>query len=125
VLDELDLLSALAEALLGDMDSSRARETAARAQSLVAAFDVGRKREFALLLRVVDSPLLGLFAGAGGRRFRRASAESRRRRLALLRDSRLPSLRSGYVALHRLLASAHASDPRTWAESGYEGPPEW
>jgi choline dehydrogenase-like flavoprotein len=83
-----------------------------------------------LLLSAIDSPAMGLACGAGFRRFTSLTLEERQRVLRAWRDSPIPAMRTGFLALRKIalltyyiLPSADDGPNPVWRAIGYPGPP--
>ncbi len=76
-------------------------------------------------LRLLESPLAGLFLGGRVQPFTRLEPERREAVLRSWRDSRFGVLRSAYVALRNLVVTTYHVHPRVHAAIGYPGPPDF
>ncbi|WP_109525578.1 MULTISPECIES: GMC family oxidoreductase N-terminal domain-containing protein [Nocardia] len=86
-------------------------------------------KQVATLLGLWDTPLMGLLAGAGPRRFSARSQAERERFLLRLGESRLPAKRAVFQALKSAALLSYYTTPGPdgtnplWKEMGYPAPP--
>ncbi|GAB3830043.1 FAD-dependent oxidoreductase [Hymenobacter jeollabukensis] len=102
-----------------------------RLELLTAALEAqpeALQQQFAQLLALLDSPLLGLSWGGPPRRFVALNAAQREKLLQRWSRSPLPPLRQGFQALRKLLTflfyadSTPAAPNPAWTPIGYPGP---
>ena len=105
-------------------DESRARaETLAAIEEEIAGLPPPTRKELSDLFSLLGfAPTRCIVAGVWSA-WPDATSESIASFLNRWRDSRFTLLRSGYAALHQLVFAAWYADPRSWAATGYGGPP--
>ncbi|MEO0604514.1 MAG: gluconate 2-dehydrogenase subunit 3 family protein [Myxococcota bacterium] len=77
------------------------------------------------VLRLLESPLVGLLVNGRTRPFTQLSPVARQRVLLAWRDHRLTVLRSAYMALRNLVGTTYHANPRVHVAVGYPGPPDY
>lgn len=80
--------------------------------------------EFKQLLGLFENGISGLLTHRRPTPFTQLSDEEQRERLNAWRHCRLSLLRSGYLALTRLVHATYYSSPDVYAAMGYPGPPQ-
>jgi len=80
--------------------------------------------EFKQLLGLFENGISGLLTNRRPTPFTQLPDEDQRERLNAWRHSRLSLLRSGYLALTRLVHATYYSSPEVYAAMGYPGPPQ-
>jgi Gluconate 2-dehydrogenase subunit 3 len=82
------------------------------------------QKEFKQLLGLFENALAGLILDGHLGAFTGLSPEKQDAVLAGWRDSGVAVRRTGYTALRKLTQAAHYANPATWAQVGYNGPPQ-
>jgi hypothetical protein len=114
--------AAVAARVVAPLSASQLR-VAEKTDALMAAADPDSQRDLRQLLALFDNALAGFLFDGELTPFTQRSAEGQDRALRSWRDSRLPFRRSAFQALQRLSLAMAYSDPRTYADIGYPGPP--
>ncbi len=81
------------------------------------------QRGVSTLLDVFENGLTGMLFAERVRPFTALSGAEQDAVLRSWRDSRLSFRRAGYRALTSICSGLYYSDPRSWAQTGYPGPP--
>lgn len=115
------IIAAIAPVLTGRIDSRAL--VPARLDAAVAGLPVRTQGELRQLFDLLGSPLGRMFVAGIPQRWTQASAASVAAFLQAWRTSPFQRLRAGYDALHQLVLAAYYSDPITWNQIGYAGPP--
>ncbi len=120
------ILAAVASTLCpgGDgLPDASAVDVTGKVDRLLASMHPAVVDELSVLLRLLDSALFGLLLDGRARPFTACDVAARAAGLERWRTSRIPQRRTGYRALHGLIAAAYWSDPRTYSTTGYPGSP--
>ena len=125
--DRGTVLAAVVPAVLGDaLPSTRAQavaRTVHAVETAIAGLSPAAQAELAqLFMLLASAPGRTLLAGVGSP-WAQASTDEVGAFLARWRHHRLAMLRSGYQALHDLVAGAWYAMPEAWGPIGYPGPP--
>ena len=127
--DARSILAALIPVLLdgalpAGTDAQQARDEAlAGAEQAIAGLPPATRKELDQLFALLAfAPTRCLVAGVWSP-WPEASAQSIAGFLSTWRDSRFALLRSAYEALHQIVYAAWYGNPRSWAATGYPGPP--
>ena len=95
-----------------------------KADKLMAGYPEDSKRDFHRLLGLFDNALAGLLFTGNAAPFSQLGIPERQAVLTSWENSRIGTLRSGFVALKRLAVSCYYCDPATYRGVGYPGPPD-
>lgn len=95
-----------------------------KVDEVVATLHPEAANEFKQLLRLFENGISGLLTHGRPAPFTQLSSEAQADRLNAWRHSRITLLRSGYLALTRLVHATYHSSPEVFAAMGYPGPPE-
>jgi hypothetical protein len=114
------LLMALGEAIVGEQAEPA---LVSRIEDVLSAMPADNRVDFEKALRLFASPLGGLLSFSTWRSFATASLVARRKRLSAFQSSSLPLFRTIYLAIQRVVVSAHYADPSVQRVIGFI-PPE-
>jgi hypothetical protein len=103
--------------------TAEALDCAGKIDALMARVHPEVGADFRKLLHLFENALFGLVISGSPRPFTRATAAEQDARLDAWRRSRVALLRSGYLALKRLVQATYYSSPEVYALVGYPGPP--
>jgi hypothetical protein len=103
--------------------SAEALDCAGKVDALMARVHPEVGADFRKLLHLFENALVGLVVCGSPRPFTRAMPAEQDARLQAWRTSRVALLRSGYLALKRLVHATYYSSPEIYALVGYPGPP--
>jgi len=136
-LKEFAVLSALAQCMFEESSSTEGTETTSAAwpsawslhcpekvDAVVASLHTEATAEFKQLLGLFENGISGLLTNGRPTPFTQLPTAAQRLRLNAWRHSRITLLRSGYLALTRLIHATYYSSPEVYAAMGYPGPPE-
>lgn len=125
---EYAILSAIAERLCPEagpgVPGADGVDVALLADRLFDRADDDAREGLRVALGFVESGLVGAVALERVKPFTQLSPDAQGRSLESFRHSRLPLRRTIYRSFSGLVGSLYYSDPRTWASSGYPGPPD-
>jgi hypothetical protein len=94
-----------------------------RVDELLVVQSPEARRDLKRLLYLFENALCSALFDHRLRPFSRLSPKEQVAALEAWRDSRLVLRRAGYQALRKLTQAAYYSDPATWSQVGYPGPP--
>ncbi|MCG5051878.1 MAG: hypothetical protein KA712_02870 [Myxococcales bacterium] len=137
-LEEHAVLTALAACMLADLPAPPAGsdaewvrfpdphelDCAGQLDLLVAKLHPETGAELKQLIALFENGLTSLVTSGPLRPFTQLPREAQRARLAAWGRSRFMLLRSGHLALTRLIHATYYASPSTYAAMGYPGPPE-
>ncbi|HET7813130.1 MAG TPA: hypothetical protein VFL13_02025 [Candidatus Baltobacteraceae bacterium] len=95
----------------------------ARLDAAIAGLPPATQAQLRQLFDLLGSPWGRVFVAGVPQRWSEANAASVAAFLQAWRTSPFERLRAGYDALHQLVLAAYYSDPLTWSQIGYAGPP--
>lgn len=125
---EYAILSAIAERLCPEAEpgvpGAEGVDVALLADRLFERADDDAREGLRVALGFVESGLFGAVAFERVKPFTQLSPEAQTRALEGFRDSRLPLRRTIFRSFSGLVGSLYYSDPRSWASTGYPGPPD-
>ena len=130
-LDVLDaqtwtVLAAVAETLCPPSGpSADAIDVATRVDQQLGRMHPADAAEVVLVLKLIESSVVGLFFGGGLRPFTKSTPEQRATVLARWQTSSVPDLAKGFKAVRGLVVTAYYSHPAAYIASGYPGPPNF
>jgi hypothetical protein len=119
---EYSVFAAVADRVVSPL-SARELRVAEKTDTLMAAADPDSQRDLRQLLALFDNALAGFLFDGQLKPFTQLASEEQDRSLRSWRDSRLAFRRSAFQALQRLSLATAYSDPHTYADIGYPGPP--
>ena len=114
-----DVLGALAQTFIADAPPALATRVAGKIAALPRAAD---RAELALLLRVLQNPVVNLLLSGIPRAFTRMTSRQRERCLRGWATSRVPQRRKAFQALKRVITVTHYTTPGVARAIGYPGP---
>lgn len=126
-LKEFAVVSAIANCMLpGEPQWPTAAnlQCAEKVDAVIASLHPEAVAEFKQLLGLFENGISGLLTHRRPTPFTQLPDEAQRERLNAWRASRLSLLRSGYLALTRLVHATYYSSPDVYANMGYPGPPQ-
>ena len=125
-LREFAVVSALAECMFvqSAWPSPWELQCPEKVDVVVASLHPEATAEFKQLLGLFENGISGLLTNGRPTPFTQLSMEAQGLRLNAWRHSRITLLRSGYLALTRLIHATYYSSPQVYARMGYPGPPE-
>jgi hypothetical protein len=109
----------------GAHPAAHAIDVAGAVDALLATLDPATTGEIKLLLRLLENALPGALLDGRVRPFTACSPEQQDATLAAWQHSAILVRRAGYKVLRALCASTYYADPRSFAGSGYPGPPDF
>ena len=122
------VLAAVADTICpGDdtLPSAWALEVPEKVDALLDTLHPASATELGRVLMLLESGLAGLVLDGRSRPFTRCTPDVRARVLERWRTSGWMIRKSAYKALVSAISAAYWSDPRTWAHTGYPGPPRF
>jgi hypothetical protein len=124
---EYSVLAAVADRIFSPLSPGQptpeAIGVALKIDALMAGADPTSQKDFKQLLDLFENGLAGLLFGGQAKPFTERSPEEQTATLEGWRFSRFGLRRSGFQALMRLCNAVYYSDPLTYQEIGYPGPP--
>jgi hypothetical protein len=115
------IIAAIAPVLTGRADA--ASLVPVQLDAAVAGLPAPTQSQLRQLFDLLGSPLGRVFVAGVPQRWSEAEPRSIAAFLQAWRTSPFQRLRAGYDALHQLVLAAYYSDPITWNQIGYAGPP--
>lgn len=115
------IIAAIAPVLSGRADAMML--VPSRLDAAVVALPPATQAQLRQLFDLLGAPLGRVFVAGVPQRWSEASPASVAAFLQAWRTSPFERLRAGYDALHQLVLAAYYSDPLTWNQIGYAGPP--
>lgn len=95
-----------------------------KVDAVIASLHPEATAEFKQLLVLFENGISGLLTNGRPTPFSQLSIQAQRLRLNAWRHSRITLLRSGYLALTRLIHATYYSSPEIYVAIGYPGPPD-
>jgi hypothetical protein len=136
-LKEFAVVSALANCMFEESDSPKGKETSSipwpsawtlmcpeKVDAVIASLHPEATAEFKQLLGLFENGISGLLTNGRPTPFTQLAPDPQRARLNAWRHSRITLLRSGYLALTRLLHATYYSSTEVYVHLGYPGPPD-
>lgn len=115
------IIAAIAPVLTGRPDARAV--VPARLDAAVAALPAATRAQLRQLFDLLGAPLGRVCVAGVPQRWSEADPRSVSAFLQAWRTSPFQRLRAAYDGLHQLVLAAYYSDPMTWNQIGYAGPP--
>ncbi|MCG3219129.1 MAG: hypothetical protein KAR35_09000, partial [Candidatus Heimdallarchaeota archaeon] len=118
---EANVILDLGETILGVPKEELGKEFVIEADGFLDTIDDFQKKDFHILLWLVNSRIAALFFGKSLKRFAKMDDDAKEVFLKKWMLSRLPLLRIGYVAFRALCGWSYYSLEKSWPEMDYPG----
>ena len=125
---EYSICAALADTLCpggGGLPTATEIGVPGKLDMLLDTLHPGVGKEICQVLHLVENPVASLLFDQRVTPFSHLDAAGRAEALMLWRSSSLSVRRQAYKGLHGLINAAYWGDPRTYAFTGYPGPPDY